>query len=54
MVLDPDAQIREVITHFFETFARVGSATQTIKAFGQEGLLFPSRQRMASRWSSNR
>lgn len=45
VVLDPDAQIREVITHFFETFARVGSATQTIKAFAQEGLLFPSRQR---------
>jgi DNA invertase Pin-like site-specific DNA recombinase len=45
VVLDPDAQIREVVSHFFETFARVGSATQTIKAFAQEGLLFPSRQR---------
>ena len=45
VVLDPDAQIRELITHFFETFSRVGSATQTIKAFAREGLLFPSRQR---------
>lgn len=47
VVLDPDAQIREMITHFFETFSRVGSATQTVKAFAREGLLFPSRQRNA-------
>jgi len=45
VVLDPDTQIRELITHFFETFSRVGSATQTIKAFAKEGLLFPSRLR---------
>ncbi|MGC8537162.1 MAG: recombinase family protein [Rhizomicrobium sp.] len=45
VVLDPDAQIREMITHFFETFSRVGSATQTVKAFTKEGLLFPSRLR---------
>jgi len=45
VVLDPDSQIREMITHFFETFSRVGSATQTIKAFAREGLLFPSRLR---------
>ena len=45
VVLDPDAQIREMIAHFFETFARAGSATQTIKAFAREGLLFPSRLR---------
>lgn len=45
VVLDPDAQIREMIAHFFETFSRVGSATQTVKAFAREGLLFPSRQR---------
>ena len=45
VVLDPDAQIRELIIHFFDTFSRVGSATQTIKAFAREGLLFPSRQR---------
>ena len=39
--LDPDAQIRETIAHFFETFSRVGSAHQTVKAFRQEGLRFP-------------
>ena len=27
VVLDPDAQIRELITHFFETFSRVGSSS---------------------------
>ena len=43
IVLDPDMQVRETITHFFETFTRVGSASQTVKAFRREGLLFPSR-----------
>ncbi|WP_244523078.1 recombinase family protein [Ensifer sp. LC54] len=36
-------QVRETIVHFFETFSRVGSASQTVKAFRQEGILFPSR-----------
>jgi DNA invertase Pin-like site-specific DNA recombinase len=45
VVFDPDAQIREVITYFFATFARVGSASQTVKVFRQEGLVFPSRLR---------
>ncbi len=45
VVLDPDAQVRETIVHFFETFARVGSAHQTVKAFRAEGLRFPSRLR---------
>ena len=45
VVLDPDAQVRETIAHFFETFARVGSAHQTVKAFRNEGLRFPSRLR---------
>lgn len=45
VVLDPDAQVRETIAHFFETFVRVGSAHQTVKAFRSEGLLFPSRLR---------
>lgn len=45
VVLDPDSQIRETIAHFFETFSRVGSAHQTVKAFRDEGLLFPSRVR---------
>lgn len=45
VVLDPDAHVRETIAHFFETFARVGSAHQTVRAFRSEGLAFPSRLR---------
>ena len=45
VVLDPDSQIRETIAYFFETFARVGSACQTVKVFRNEGLCFPSRLR---------
>ena len=44
VVLDPDAQVRDTITHFFETFSRVGSARQTVKVFRNEGLRFPSRR----------
>ncbi len=46
VVLDPDAQIRETITYFFETFSRVGSASQVVKVFRNEGLLCPSRLRV--------
>jgi len=44
VVLDPDAQIRQTIAYFFETFLRVGSACQTVKVFRKEGLCFPSRR----------
>jgi len=47
VVLDPDAQVRETIAYFFETFSRVGSALQTVKAFRHERLGFPSRLRNA-------
>ncbi|WP_367889919.1 recombinase family protein [Neorhizobium galegae] len=43
VALDPDMQVRETIVYFFETFSRVGSASQTVKVFRNEGLLFPSR-----------
>ncbi len=43
VALDPDSQVRETIAYFFETFTRVGSASQTIKVFRAEGLSFPSR-----------
>jgi hypothetical protein len=46
VVLDPDAQIRETIAYFFETFSRVGSACQMVKVFRKEGLLCPSRLRV--------
>lgn len=45
VTLDPDSQVRDTIAHFFDTFSRVGSACQTVKAFRKEGLLFPSRLR---------
>ena len=45
VVLDPDQQVRETIAYFFQTFSRVGSASQTVKAFRKEGLRFPSRVR---------
>ena len=45
VVLDPDLQVRETIFHFFETFSRVGSASQTVKVFRDEGLCFPARIR---------
>jgi DNA invertase Pin-like site-specific DNA recombinase len=46
VVLDPDAQIRETIAYLFETFSRVGSASQMVKVFRNEGLLCPSRLRV--------
>jgi DNA invertase Pin-like site-specific DNA recombinase len=46
VVLDPDAQVRETIAYFFETFSRVGSACQMVKVFRKEGLLCPSRLRV--------
>lgn len=45
VVLDPDSQVRETIAYFFETFSRLGSLSQTVKAFFKEGVLFPSRFR---------
>jgi DNA invertase Pin-like site-specific DNA recombinase len=45
VVLDPDTQIRETIAYLFETFSRVGSASQTVTVFHNEGLRFPSRIR---------
>lgn len=36
-------QVRETIIHFFEMFSRLESASQTVKVFRNEGLLFPSR-----------
>jgi DNA invertase Pin-like site-specific DNA recombinase len=41
--LDPDSQVRECISLFFQTFRRVGSAYATVVYFRQQGLLFPRR-----------
>ena len=43
--LDPDSQVRETITVFFQTFRRVGSAYATVKYFKDQKLLFPRRLR---------
>lgn len=41
--LDPDQQVQETLRLFFTTFRRTGAATATVKAFGNQGLLFPRR-----------
>lgn len=44
-VLDPDQQVQGAVQLVFETFARTGSASATLKWFRQRGLLFPRRPR---------
>lgn len=41
--LDPDKQVRDTITLFFETFRRSGTAGATVQAFHDQGLRFPTR-----------
>ncbi|HYA45225.1 MAG TPA: recombinase family protein, partial [Acidimicrobiales bacterium] len=41
--LDPDLQVQKAVRVFFETFTRTGSATATVRAFREQGLLFPRR-----------
>lgn len=43
VVLDPDAGVQEAVRTFFATFRRTGSATGTVRAFREQGLLFPRR-----------
>ena len=45
VVLDPDRQVRQSIEHLFETFARTGSASATVRHFRKQGLRFPRRPR---------
>ena len=45
VVLDPDRQVRQSIVHLFESFARSGSASATVKHFREQGLRFPRRPR---------
>jgi DNA invertase Pin-like site-specific DNA recombinase len=44
VVLDPDQQVQESIRILFATFRRTGSAMATVKAFRQQGLLFPHQR----------
>jgi DNA invertase Pin-like site-specific DNA recombinase/DNA-binding CsgD family transcriptional regulator len=43
VALDPDEQVRQSVLLLFSTFRRVGSAFGTARAFGEEGLVFPTR-----------
>jgi DNA invertase Pin-like site-specific DNA recombinase len=43
VVLDPDAAVVAAVRTFFSTFRRTGSATATVRAFREQGLLFPRR-----------
>ena len=45
VALDPDSHVQDALSHFFATFRRTGSARATVKAFFDEGLLFPRRPR---------
>jgi len=45
VVLDPDRQIRQSIAHLFETYARTGSASATVRHFNEQGLRFPRHPR---------
>ena len=49
MVFDPDGQIQQAVRLVFETFRRTGSALATVRAFRQEGLLFPRRLHSGTR-----
>jgi DNA invertase Pin-like site-specific DNA recombinase len=42
-MLDPDHQVQESLRLLFSTFRRSGSAMATVKAFRQQGLMFPRR-----------
>ena len=49
VVLDPDAGVREVIDHLFQTFEQVGSASALVKAFAAQALTFPARHLTGTR-----
>ncbi len=43
VVLDPDQRVQESVHLLFQTFARTGAVSATVKHFRQQGLLFPTR-----------
>jgi hypothetical protein len=44
-ILDPDQQVQDSLRLLFATFRRTESAMATVKAFRQQGILFPRRLR---------
>ncbi len=49
VLLDPDRQVQQAIRLFFQTFRRTGSASATVRAFREQGWLFPRRPRIGPR-----
>ena len=49
VLLDPDRQVQQALRVFFATFEQTGTAIATVKAFRQQGLLFPRRLRRGTR-----
>lgn len=45
IVLDPDQEVQAALRLVFDTFARTGSALQTVRYFREQGLRFPRRIR---------
>jgi DNA-binding transcriptional regulator YiaG len=45
VVLDPDRQVQQSIRLLFATFRRTGTACATVRAFREQGVLFPRRPR---------
>ena len=43
LLLDPNREVQQSLRLFFETFRRTGSATATVKAFREQGIMFPHR-----------
>ena len=41
---DPDAQVQEAVSLFFNTFTRTGSAGSLVREYKKQGFLFPHRQ----------
>ena len=49
VVLDPDAQVRASLRHFFATYRRTGAARTTVKTLRDENVLMPRRIRTGAR-----
>jgi DNA invertase Pin-like site-specific DNA recombinase len=49
VLLDPDRQVQQALRVFFATFEQTGTASATVKAFREQGLLFPRRLRRGIR-----
>jgi DNA invertase Pin-like site-specific DNA recombinase len=49
VVLDPDKQVQQSVRLLFQTFARTGTASATVRSFRKQGLLFPTRVNRGAR-----